>query len=388
MRIEQRPLDAVTPYAGNPRRIPAAAVRAVAQSIERYGFRQPLVVTAEGVVIVGHARLLAARQLGLDTVPVHVADLTPEQAAAYRLADNRTNEIAEWDDQALSAELTALVAASSMDVAAVSEMTAFDTRELERLLGSSKGESDPDDVPEPPAEPVTKPGDVWSLGRHRLMCGDSASDVTMLLDGATCDLILTDPPYRHEHLGGGGFGAAAMYREGKIEALSDFDLSRYADLFLSAAPMLVAFHSRDLVPDYTRFARSHGRKYDLHVWHKTNAIPFTGHTWKSDVEYIALIWTRKPGWKQLEQHQHSKVYSSPINTDRTHPTTKPIPLLRKYIEILEAQHILDPFAGSGTTIVAAEQLGRACYALEIEPRYVDMAVVRWEAHTGQKAVRA
>ena len=268
MNIEQRSLDAVTPYAGNPRRIPAAAVDAVAESIRRYGFRQPLVVDAEGVVIVGHTRLQAAKQLGLQTVPVHVADLTPEQAAAYRLGDNRTSELAEWDDQALAAELTALVAATSMDIAAVSEMTAFNTRELNRLLGTPPGQTDPDAVPEP-TEPITTVGDLWYAVRH----GRTAHWVGDRSQSTVWDIAGMNPA------GGGG--------EEKLG----------------------------------------------------------------------------------------------------HGTQKPVECMERPLRNHEGD-VYEPFCGSGTTLIAAERQHRACYALEIEPRYVDMAVARWEAYTGQKAVRA
>ena len=192
MRIEMKPLDTITPYDANPRRN-EAAVGAVAESIKRFGFRQPIVVDAEGVIVCGHTRWKAARSLGLDKAPVHVAaDLTPEQARAYRVADNRTAELSEWDEVLLPGELAAL---PEMDWTALG----FDDRELQRLLDplASQGLSDPDAVPEPPSEPRTKRGDLWLLGEHRLMCGDSAlpDDVDRLTDGEPVQLVNTDPPY-------------------------------------------------------------------------------------------------------------------------------------------------------------------------------------------------
>lgn len=192
MRIEMKPLDAITPYDANLRRN-EAAVGAVAESIKRFGFRQPIVVDAEGVIVCGHTRWKAARSLGMDKAPVHVAaDLTPEQARAYRVADNRTAELSEWDEVLLPAELAAL---PEMDWTSLG----FDDRELQRLLDplASQGLSDPDAIPEPPAEPKTKPGDLWLLGEHRLLCGDSASpdDVDRLTDGEPVQLVNTDPPY-------------------------------------------------------------------------------------------------------------------------------------------------------------------------------------------------
>jgi site-specific DNA-methyltransferase (adenine-specific) len=191
------------------------------------------------------------------------------------------------------------------------------------------------------------------------------------------DLLLTDPPYAHKHMDGGGFEAASrFYAGGALDGLNDFVLSDFADVLYKPSNFTVAFHSRDLVPDYAQEARSRGLKYDLHFWHKTNAIPFTANTWKSDVEYIALMWSKKPGWVQVSQEQHSKVYASSINTDRSHPAAKPIPLLKKYMHILGAQTILDPFAGSGTTGRAAKDLNKTAVLIEREEKYCEIAANR------------
>ena len=190
------------------------------------------------------------------------------------------------------------------------------------------------------------------------------------------DLVLTDPPYAHEHMDGGGFAGHAFYSEGKIKGMSDFRLRDYAIELTDAAPMLIAFHSRDLICDYATLAKNLDRKYDLHVWYKANAIPFTANTWKSDLEYIALIWESKPGWVQHAQSLHSKAWLSQINCDPLHPTAKPMPLLSKYISILDAQTICDPFMGSGTSLRAAKDLGRQAIGIEIEEKYCEIAANR------------
>ena len=191
------------------------------------------------------------------------------------------------------------------------------------------------------------------------------------------DLVLTDPPYAHQHMDGGGFAAASrFYAGGALEGLNNFELAGYWNFLRDAAPMMIAFCSRDLIASYCGASESSGRKFDLHVWLKTNAIPFTANTWKSDLEYICLTWDRKPGWKQLAQHMHSKAWVSPINSDDSHPAAKPIPLLEKYIKVLDAQTILDPFMGSGTTLVAAKQLGRRAIGIELEEKYCAIAVER------------
>jgi site-specific DNA-methyltransferase (adenine-specific) len=191
------------------------------------------------------------------------------------------------------------------------------------------------------------------------------------------DLCLTDPPYSHQHLDGSGFeGGANFYAGGKLDGMNDFDLGEYEAMFLAVSPMLVAFCSRDLIPDYAELSRTASRKFDLHVWHKTNAIPFTANTWKSDLEYIVLLWDKKPGWKQFAQHEHSKAYISSLCTDRFHPACKPVPLMQKYIKILDAETIVDPFMGSGTTLVAAKSLGRKAVGIDISEACCKMAVER------------
>jgi len=194
MKIEMRPIAEVRPYEQNPR-LNDDAVAAVAESITRFGFRQPIVVDGDGVIVCGHTRWKAAQTLGLEKVPVHVArDLTPEQVRAYRIADNKTAELAEWNMELLPIELAELG-----DAGIDWSLLGFDQDELAKLLdpGVKEGLTDPDAVPEPPDDPVTKPGDLWVLGDHRLLCGDSASaeDVDRLLDGQPIHLVNTDPPY-------------------------------------------------------------------------------------------------------------------------------------------------------------------------------------------------
>ncbi len=192
--IQVRKIDTIRPYEANPR-INDDAVDAVAASLREFGFRQPIVVDTEGVIVCGHTRWKAARKLGLAKVPVHVArDLTPEQIRAYRIADNKTNELAEWDMELLPVELAEL-----QDAGIDWSLLGFDAEELARLLdpGVTQGLTDPDEVPEPPDEAITQPGDLWVLGDHRLLCGNSGStaDLDRLLDGAVIDLVNMDPPY-------------------------------------------------------------------------------------------------------------------------------------------------------------------------------------------------
>jgi len=194
MEVQVTSIEKIKPYHKNPRII-EKAIDAVVASIKEFGFRQPIVVDTEMIIIVGHVRYHAAKKLGLKKVPVHVAtDLTPEQVKAYRLADNKTAELAEWDFEILPIELAEL-----QDAGFDLDLLAFNEKELTQLLNANvkQGETDPDDVPEPPDEPITQKGDIWILGNHRLMCGDSANsdDVDTLIDGHAMQMCCCDPPY-------------------------------------------------------------------------------------------------------------------------------------------------------------------------------------------------
>jgi len=226
-----------------------------------------------------------------------------------------------------------------------------------------------------------KPYYETELGK--LYWGDCLDFIEQLQE-ESIDLVLTDPPYVHKHIDGGGFARKArFYRERRLENLSDFNFEKYIPPLVNLTKFIIAFHSRDLIGDYVGLARKLGWKYDLHVWYKTNAIPFTNHTWKSDIEYISLLWLKKPGWTQLSQDCYSKIYVSPLEINRLHPTQKPLNLITKYLKVLNPQYVLDPFLGSGTTAVACERLGRQWIGTEIEERYCEIAAKRIEAERQQ-----
>lgn len=191
------------------------------------------------------------------------------------------------------------------------------------------------------------------------------------------DLVLTDPPYVHKSVSGAGIARLMkVFEEGTIKKLSDFKFSEYIPEVYNKCKYMIAFHSRDLIPDYAQFSRAAGSCYDLHVWHKTNAVPFCGSSFKPDIEYIAHIWKEKFGWGRLSQENYSKVFTSILMVNKIHPCEKPIDLLYRYIKILEPQTILDPFMGSGTTLRAAKDLNRKAIGIEIEEKYCKIAVER------------
>jgi DNA modification methylase len=424
MHVEMRPLRSVRPYENNPR-LNDAAVGAVADSIREFGFRQPIVVDEDGVIIVGHTRYKAALKLGLEAVPVHVAvGLSPAQAKAYRLADNQTATLSSWDDDKLPLEL-ALLREMDYDLG----LTGFSADELLRLLDDAPAEglTDPDDVPEPPDAPITKSGDLWLLGRHRLLCGDSgrAEDVDRLLGGEPVHLSNTDPPYnvRVEPRSGNAIAAG----------LSSFTAATPPAAQRSAGVPARKLRARDrpLANDYVsdeefgRLLRAWfgnlarvllpGRAF--YVWGGYSNCGNYPPVLKECGLYFsqAIIWdkqhpvlTRKDymgahewcfyGWREGAAHQ----FFGPANaTDlwsiqkvspqhMVHLTEKPVELAGRAIEYSSrpGDNVLDLFGGSGSTLIAAERAGRRAFLMELDPLYADVIVARFERFTGRKAQRA
>jgi site-specific DNA-methyltransferase (adenine-specific) len=220
------------------------------------------------------------------------------------------------------------------------------------------------------------------IGDSTLYCGDCLEVLPTL---EKVDAVITDPPYKHGSMNGSGFaGECEFYADGKIDFISDFDLNLYKTLLSGVSDQIVAFCSRDLVPEWLDFAKSEFGGFDVHFWHKTNAIPFTHNVWKSDIEYLILGW-RKKTHQPVHQSMKSKAYISPICTDDYHPTAKPVNLMAKYVQVLLPPNgvCLDPFMGSGTTGVAAAQLGRRFIGVERERKYFDIACQRIELASKQ-----
>jgi DNA modification methylase len=392
MLVELRSLDTIKPYPGNPRRNDAA-VQAVANSIKAFGWRSPVVVDEDGVILAGHTRYLAAAKLGLREVPVHVAvGLSPEQARAYRIADNQTANLSTWDDDKLVAELMGLQAAG-VDL----DLTGFTADDLARLLDTPPAEplAEPDDVPEAPAEPETKPGDLWVLGDHRLLCGDAtnADDLTRLMGDATADLLLTDPPY-----GVGYTGRTAEALTIANDDVADDDTYR---AFLAAALRAVLDHVRPGGGFYVWHADVRGLPVRLAVadaglqvrqclvWAK-NAFVLGRQDYQWRHEPCLYGWTAGAAHTWLGDRAQSTVleFDRP-NRNESHPTMKPVELVRCLIRnsCPRGGAVLDPFGGSGTTLIAAEQEGRRARLLELDPAYCDVIKIRFERVTGTAAER-
>ncbi len=428
MKIELRTIDQIKPYPGNPRQNDDA-VAAVAASLKEFGFRQPVVVDGDGVIIVGHTRHKAAQLLGLTQIPVHVAtDLSAAQAKAYRLADNQTATIAEWNLDLLPLELAGLEELN-FDLT----LLGFDAEELAQYMSGdvTDGLTDPDDVPLPPDEAITQPGDLWVLGNHRLLCGDSSNPehLDRLLDGAAIHLVNTDPPYNVKVEPRSNNAIAAGLSSFESTHHQSLDLARHPG---KAKPTQKKMRAKDrpLANDFVSddafdklldawFGNASrvlqpGRGF--YIWggyaNCGNYPPFLK---KHELYFSqAIIWvkghpvlTRKDfmgnhewcfyGWKQGAAH---KFYGPNNATDvwtvkkvnpqsMVHLTEKPVELAVRAMQFssLRDENVLDPFGGSGSTLIAAEQTGRRAYLMELDPPYCDVIVQRWEKFSGQKAER-
>jgi DNA modification methylase len=389
MSVELRPLDAVRPYANNPRQNDDA-VDAVAESIRRFGFRQPIVIDADGVIVAGHTRFRAAQRLGLATVPVHVAtDLTPDEVRAYRLADNKTAELASWDDAMLSIELDALRGAG-IDWT----LLGFNEEELAKLLApaGTEGLTDPDAVPEKPADPITKPGDLWLLGKHRLLCGDStsATDVARLLDGAVPALMVTDPPYGVEYdpewrMDAGLTGNTA--RMGKVMNDDRADWTEAWKLF--PGDVAYVYHAGVFASTVQQSLERAGFAIRAQIiWAKDRlALSRGDYHWQHEPCWYAV----REGGKghRTDDRTQTTLWSIPARDDagHGHGTQKPVECMERPVRNHLADLVYEPFAGSGTTVIACERTGRTCMAMELDPGYCDVVVRRWEDFTGRKAER-
>lgn len=394
------PIDRVRPYAGNPRRNDAAVPK-VAASIRAFGWRQPLVVDEDHVILAGHTRLAAARLLGLATVPVHVATgLTPAQRRAYRLADNRAGQDATWDDELLGQELAGLLA-DGVELGP----TGFESDEIERLIAAAEtglaDGADPDDTPPLPAEPVTRPGDLIQLGPHQVLCGDSTDPATLarLMGTDRAEVLWTDPPYGVAYVGKTKDALTIANDTGDIRAFLGRALAACDPVLAPGARYYVACPAGQRGTDF-RLALSDAG-WTLHqtlVWVKDALV--LGH---SDYHYrhedLLYGWKpgpgrvgrgKHPGTKWYGDHAQDSVFEVPRpKASAEHPTMKPVALIQRCLRnsARRGDLILDPFGGSGSTLLAAESLGLVARLVELAPAYVDVIVTRWEQATGRRAIR-
>lgn len=409
MEIINRKISEITPYKRNAKKHPKDQVQKVAASINAFGFAQPLVVDKQGVIIVGHGRLEAAKLLKLEEVPTIVVDLTEEQANAYRLADNKLNE-SEWDMKLVIEELKGLSHT-------MIDLTGFDK---DLIL---EAEDKDDETPEVPEEPISKLGDLYQLGGHRILCGDSTKteDLAALMNGTKADMVFTDPPYNVDYKGSGeNTDQGIMNDKMSDEAFDTFlteAFKRIAENTKKTAGCYI-FHSHKTASDFEKALAATGFHIDTQlIWNKPSAgmgandyrtkhEPFfyaylskedknfygdrTGTTvWKiPQEEDKAFKWFKKQQ-ESLEKGESTVWTMSRANVNEyVHPTQKPaeLPAVAMTKSSKPDDIVLDTFLGSGTTLIAAEKTGRICYGMELDEKYVDVIIERWCQYTNNRVI--
>ena len=390
MKISQHKVDELIPYARNSRTHSEAQVAQIAASIKEFGFTNPVLIDETGSIIAGHGRVLASRKLNLVSVPcIQLSHLTEAQKKAYIIADNKLALNAGWDDEMLAVELTDL-----KDIGFDLDLTGFNTDEIEALLApvGTEGLTDEDAVPEVPEAPVTVLGDVWLLGNHRLMCGDSTSidAVDKLMAGGGADMLLTDPPYNVAYE-----GATKQKLTIQNDSMGDGEFRQFLrDAFVTAenamknGAVFYIWHSDSEGYNFRGACQDAGLKVrQCLIWKKSSLV-----MGRQDYH-----WKHEPclyGWKEGAGHlwaadrkQTTILEFDKPSRNGEHPTMKPVGLFEYQMlnNTKGGDIVLDLFGGSGTTIIAAEKNGRYGYLMELDPKYCDVIVQRWQEFTGKTA---
>jgi site-specific DNA-methyltransferase (adenine-specific) len=425
LKIEYISTDKIIPYKNNPRKNDDA-VPYVMESIKEFGFKVPIIIDKDNVIVAGHTRLKAAKELGLTEVPtIKADDLTEEQIKAFRLADNKVSEKAEWDMELLGQELEDL----NIDM----ELLGFDeplTMDVQTEIIEDEYEVEENIL----EEPKSKLGDIYQLGEHRLMCGDSTKevDVAKLMNGELADLVLTDPPYNVEIVGGNhSLSPKERKQKGGLtiendkmqsEEFYNFLLKAFKNIYIALKPggaFYIWYASREVVNFSNALERNNLPVKQELIWNKNSLVmgrqdyqwkhepclygwkEGAAHYFIDDRTQTTVIEDKKPDIRKLKKEEMIKlleeIYSDKISTtiineDRPsvsdlHPTMKPLKLMARQIKNSSRieESVLDLFGGSGSTLIACEQLGRKCYMMEYDPKYVDVIIDRWEQFTGKKA---
>jgi DNA modification methylase len=432
MKIEQWSIERIIPYKRNPRRN-EDAVEKVAASIKEFGFKVPIVVDKDSVIIAGHTRLLAALRLGMKEVPVLVArDLSPAQVKAYRLADNRVHEEATWDEELLALELGDL-----SKLGFNLEATGFDADEINALLDIDQGGllpgAEEDAIPPTPAKPTTFPGELIQLGKHRLICGDSTDPfvIEKLFAGAKADAIFTEPPYNVNYEGAAGKIKNDDMEDGKFRT---FLLRAFSVMFrvLKDGAAVYVCHADTEGLNFRGAFKDAGFKLSgCLIWCKDALVlgrsdyqwqhepilygwkPTGSHKWYGDRKSTTISefmleapltevepnlyrlrlgdqWFQIRGEKITIDELETTVVKVPKpRKNEDHPTMKPVALIDKMLRnsTKKGALVFDPFGGSGSTLISCEKLGRTAYLCELEPKFVDVIALRWEQVTGKKVKR-
>jgi DNA modification methylase len=381
--IEHWPLDRLVPYENNARTHSSDQIEQIANSIREFGFTNPVLVDADAGILAGHARLSAARSLGLETVPVIVLHhLTEIQKRAYILVDNKLALNAGWDDELLAEEIAALES-EGFEIG----ILGFSDEELAVLLAEEQSEgTDPDAAPAPTTPEVTRLGDTWLLGPHRLYCGDATSSVSfdLLLAGQHADMVFTDPPYGVNYQAGG----RQIVNDQLGDGFAPFLDKACANLLaVTQGALYICMSSSHLHTLHSAFTGAGGHWSTFIIWEKNH---FTLGRSDYQRQYEPILY----GWKEGGPHywcgdrNKGDVWQvdKPARND-LHPTMKPVELVKRAIHnsSRSGQIVLDAFGGAGSTLIACERTGRHARMIEIEPGYVDVMVRRWQGTTGRSA---
>jgi DNA modification methylase len=383
MEIRQVKVEALIPYAKNSRTHNDAQVAQIAASIKEFGWTNPILVDGEHGIIAGHGRLMAARKLGMTEVPViELKDLTETQKKAYIIADNRLALNAGWDNNMLTIELNEL-----LEDKFSLELLGFNDDELNALLNPTEvneGLVDEDEIPEPPPEPITKLGDIWILGNHRLMCGDSTSidAVDKLMDGQKADMVFTDPPYGVDYK-----GINNDSRNG-LEDLLRGAFANYLAVAKSGAS-IYCFHSDRCADVFHQVFREFFHFSSMIIWAK-NSLTLSQTDYQSQHEPCLYGWMDNGKHSWYSDRKQTSIWKFDKERVVGHTTPKPVALVEKAINNSSkgGDVIIDLFGGSGSTLIASEKIGRCARIMELDPIYCDVIVKRWENFTGKKAVLA
>lgn len=432
MEIIYKKVDELIPYINNARTHDKEQVNQICASINEYGFTNPILIDEKGIIIAGHGRLMASKQLEMEEVPcIELKGLTEAQKKAYIIADNKMALNAGWDEELLKLELENL---KELDFDL--DLTGFDTSELDAILDCELEEKEiiEDEVPEVPEEPKAKLGDIYQLGNHRLMCGDSTKeeDVAKLMNGVKADMVMTDPPYnvdyssKNEMLNFSDKGSHIQkpIENDKIDNFEKFIYDAYKNMVNNTKEggAFYIWHSeKEDIAFKEQLIKAGVYIHQTLIWVKNNFVlgrmdyqpkhepclygwkEGAGHYFVDDRSQSSVIEDGKPDIKKMKKEELVKlleeIYSDKISTtiikenkpqvSDLHPTMKPIKLLAKLIKNSSKKEevVLDLFGGSGSTLITCEQLGRINYTMEYDPFYVDVIIQRWENFTGKKAVK-
>jgi len=374
MKIEIADISSIKPYENNPRKLSEKAIEKVAMSLKEYGFRQPIVVDKDRVIVAGHTRFRASKKLGLKQVPVSIIDnLTDEQINAYRIADNRTAEESEWDNELLKMEIKELEAKDFK-----LDLLGFNEDQLNDILFEEKqGLTDEDEVPEAPEEPISKLGDIWKLGNHRVMCGDSTfiDNIDLVTKKEKIDMVFTDPPYNIDYQG------IKDKRKIKNDKMDDESFVNFLTSSLLGCETMYVCCSWQYAHLFREAMIKIARKPKaMIIWDKINPAQHLDKYFKQ--HEIIYYYGDFGGQKTLR----GDVWNLKRKKNTLHPTMKPVELITMALtDQKDKKTVYDGFLGSGSTLIACEKLDRICYGMELDPKYCDVIIKRWENFTGKKA---